>query len=56
MKKVTRVIITDDLGMKYLFHSDNQGIEVSEEDGGDTLFIKQRRLTTARDDLERRHE
>ena len=56
MKNVSRVIITDDVGMKYLFHSNNQGIEVQTEDGGDTLVLKMRRLTTVRDDLERQHE
>ena len=45
MKNISRVIITDDTGMKYLFYSDNQGIEVKEEDGGDTLVIRQRPLT-----------
>ena len=47
-KQVTRVIITDDTGMKYIFYSNNQGIEVKEEDGGDTLVIQQRPIRPAR--------
>ena len=45
MKNVSRVIITDDTGMKYLFHSNNQGIDVKVEDSGDTLVLRMRPLT-----------
>ena len=39
-----RVVITDDMGMRYLFASDVSDITAVEHDDGDTLVLKMRPL------------